>query len=272
MVTLSIDDRIDLAKQVTEIMYQIDPEGRHLAEVDQSKALEIAKRISPDIIWLDIEMPGKDGLAMAAELKKKSPDSNIVFVTGFPDYAMDAFGLHVSGYILKPITEEKIREEINNLKNPIAKKTARELRIQCFGNFEVFYRGKMIRFSRSLSKEAFAYLVDRRGAGCTVGEICAVLWEDRQATMSLKSQCRVILGSLKKDLEDVGAEDAIVKLWNTWSISVDKVSCDYYDFLRKDAGAVNSFRGEYMAQYSWAEMTIGYLYDVTREEAAVKTE
>lgn len=119
-----------------------------------------------------------------------------------------------------------------------------------------------MKFARSLSKEAFAYLVDRRGAGCTVGEICSILWEDRQADKMLKSQCRVILGSLKKDLETVGAGDVIVKNWNTWGIDTGKISCDYYEFLKGDALAENSFRGEYMAQYSWAEMTIGRLLEM----------
>lgn len=50
-------------------------------------------------------------------------------------------------------------------------------------------------------KEALAYLIDRRGAGCTVGEICSVLWEDRQTDKKLKSQCRVIMAALKRELE-----------------------------------------------------------------------
>ena len=163
----------------------------------------------------------------------------------------------------------KKRDEIDNIKKSAAKKEEHysgKLRIQCFGNFEVFGENGIVRFSRSLSKEALAYLVDRRGAGCTVGEICSVLWEDRTADKALKSQCRVILGSLKKDLEQAGAGDVIVKYWNTWGIDTDKVKCDYYAFLRKDSDAVNSFRGEYMVQYSWAEMTVGRLYNITQDE------
>ena len=142
------------------------------------------------------------------------------------------------------------------------------LMVQCFGNFEVFWKNGIVRFSRSLGKEALAYLVDRRGAGCTVGEICSVLWEDRTADKALKSQCRVILSSLKKDLEKIGAGDVIVKYWNTWGIDTSKLTCDYYAFLKKDSEAVNSFRGEYMAQYSWAEMTVGRLYNITKAEMA----
>lgn len=265
MVTLAIDDMLSAAQQIKDMMMEIDPEGTHLAGDDPQKLIAAVEEHKPDIVWLDIEMPGMSGLEMAAEIKKKSSATNIVFVTGFPEYAVDAFGMHVSGYVLKPATEEKLRAEIKNLRHPIMKKDESLLRVQCFGNFEVFGNNGIVQFSRSLGKEALAYLIDRRGAGCTVGEICSVLWEDRQADKKLKSQCRVIMAALKKDLENAGAGDVLVKNWNTWGVDTTKVNCDYYDFLKGDSSSVNSFRGEYMAQYSWAEMTIGNLFDITEK-------
>lgn len=267
MITLAVDDKLSAAQQVQSMMASIDPEGTHLATDDPSEALGSVEEIKPDIVWLDIKMPGIHGLEMAAKIQLLSPDSNIVFVTGFPEYAVDAFGMHVSGFVLKPVTEAKLADEIKNLRRPIRQKDDTLLRVQCFGNFEAFSNGRIIRFTRSLSKEALAYLIDRRGAGCTVGEICSVLWEDRQADKKLKSQCRVIMAALKRDLEKAGAGEVLVKNWNTWGVDAAKVSCDYYDFLKGDSGAVNSFRGEYMSQYSWAEMTIGNLINIEELQA-----
>ena len=262
MVTLAVDDRLSTAQQIRDMMCEIDPQGSHFAGSDPVELISAVENEKPDIIWLDIEMPGMNGLEMAAKTKQVSPDSNIVFVTGYPEYAVDAFGMHVSGFVLKPATAEKLSEEIQNLRRPIPHAESR-VRVQCFGNFEVFVNGKIMKFARSLSKEALAYLVDRRGAGCTVGEICSVLWEDRQADKKLKSQCRVVMAALKNDLAAVGADDILVKNWNTWGVDASKISCDYYDFLKGDSLSVNSFRGEYMAQYSWAEMTVGRLFDIT---------
>ena len=269
MVTIAVDDRLSLAQQIKDMMIGIDPEGAHYAGDDPKKVLAFVEKEKPNIVWLDIEMPGMDGLEMAAEIKKLSPDSNIVFVTGFTNYAVDAFGMHASGFVLKPATEKKLLEEIENLRRPLASKDESLLRVQCFGNFEVFGRDGILKFSRALSKEAFAYLIDRRGAGCTVGEICSVLWEDRQTDKTLKSQCRVILAALKKDLIEAGAGDVIVKNWNTWGIDTTKINCDYYDFMQKKNKAVNAFRGEYMAQYSWAELTVGALYEITKDNIEV---
>ena len=271
MITLAVDDILSIAKQIRDLMEEIDPEGSHYAESDPAGIRKLAVEKRPDLIWLDIEMPGYNGLELAAEIKTILPDTNIVFVTGYSKYAVDAFGMHASGYVMKPVTKERLLDEIANLRIPPKNGSGDGalLRVQCFGNFEVFGRDGIVKFGRSLSKEAFAYLIDRRGAGCTVAEICSILWEDRTADKGLKSQCRVIMGALKKDLERVGAGKVIVKNWNTWGIDTSKVECDYYNFLKGDSGAVNLFRGEYMSQYSWAEMTVGRLFDIT-ESAAVE--
>ena len=63
-------------------------------------------------------------------------------------------------------------------------------------------------------------------------------------------------------------EDVLVKGWNTWGVDAEKISCDYYDFLKNAGGTLNTYRGEYMAQYSWAEMTVGRLYNITKAEMA----
>ena len=269
MVTLAIDDMLPTAQQIRGLMTEIDPEGHHIAGCDPEGSLSSVEQEKPDIVWLDIEMPGMNGLETAAKIKQVSPDTNIVFVTGFPDYAVDAFGMHVSGFVLKPATADRLREEIGNLRRPVRRVDEKKIRVQCFGNFEVFVDGRIMKFARSLSKEAFAYLVDRRGAGCTVGEICSVLWEDRQADKKMKSQCRVVMAALRKDLAVHGIEDILVKNWNTWGVDASKISCDYYDFLNKDSIAVNSFRGEYMTQYSWAEMTVGSLFDFTESVKSI---
>lgn len=262
MVTLAVDDVLLTAQQIRDMMVSIDPEGTHCAGSNPAEMMRIVEEHRPDIVWLDIEMADMDGLEMAAKIKQHSPDTNIVFITGFPQYAVDAFGMHVSGFVLKPATEKKLIAEIENLRRPVIQREDNLIRVQCFGNFEVFGRDGIVKFTRALSKEAFAYLIDRRGAGCTVGEICSVLWEDRQADKKLKSQCRVIMAALKQDLARAGFSDVIVKNWNTWGIDPAKVSCDYYDFLKKDSMAINSFRGEYMSQYSWAEITVGSLFGI----------
>jgi len=265
MITYAIDDKLTVARQTVSLMNEIDPSGTHEAIKDVKEALSKIEETHPDIVWLDVEMPRMNGLEMAIKIKTLSPDTNIVFVTGHPEYALDAHKLHVSGFILKPVTAEQLQAEIENLRRPVEGIPGGDkgrLKVVCFGNFEVFSaNGKPVHFTRQKSKEAFAYLVDRKGAGVSVNELCTILWEEREADSGLKAQCRAIMRSLKLDLIKAGAGSVIGKDWNAWNIYRDKIECDYYDFLNGDVKSVNSFRGEYMTQYSWAEMTAGALYD-----------
>ena len=260
MYTLSIS-RIQAGTEAAyTLMRRIDPSGVHRIE-EPGEALRIIRNTRPDVVWLEAT---KDGIEIAEKARKESPRTNFIFLSSGPEMAADAFKVHASGYIQEPVTEQLIMNELKDLRYPVGEDD-KLLTIKCFGSFEVFRGGRIVRFGRSLSKEALAYLVDRRGAGCTVSEICSVLWENRVVDTNLKSQCRVILSALKKDLDAVGAGSVLVKDWNMWGIDAELVSCDYYDYLM-GGEAADTFRGEYMAQYSWAEMTSGSLYQMANKQ------
>lgn len=72
-----------------------------------------------DVAFLDIQMRSMTGLELAKQLKERQPNVNIIFVTGFSEYTGEAIQLHASGYIEKPVTEEKIRRELDNLRHPV---------------------------------------------------------------------------------------------------------------------------------------------------------
>lgn len=133
------------------------------------------------------------------------------------------------------------------------------LRVQTFGNFEVFYDGKPVHFRRRRTKELFAYLIDRRGAGSTMGQLISVLWEGRPDTDSVRSQLRSLITDLRTTFRDLEENSIIIKQRDLIAVDPDRVDCDYYRFLAGDQGAVNAFRGEYMTNYSWGETTLGAL-------------
>ncbi|SEF79576.1 Response regulator receiver domain-containing protein [Eubacterium ruminantium] len=260
MLTISCDDQVNVAEEIARMMGEIDPAGKHVAFGNAPDALKYTKENLPDVAWLDIEMPGMSGLEFAMEIKKISPKTNIIFVTGHEKFAYQSMQLHASGFILKPATIEALRRELDNLRVPVKKRSTGLLRVQCFGNFEVFDKNdQAVNFKRSRSKELLAYMVDRRGAMCSAGELCGILFEDREEDSALKKQLRVFMSSLRDDLSKLGAGNILVKGWNAYGVDCSLMDCDYYDYLKGDSYAINSFLGEYMLQYSWAEMTLGEL-------------
>ena len=215
-----------------------------------SNPLEAVKKCAGeqiDLAFLDIEMPGLNGIQLGKRLKADNPRINLVFVTAYDQYALDAHRIHASGYVTKPVSKQKIVAELQNLRNPIALPSSKKLQIKCFGNFEVFRAGEPLNFSYKKSKELFAYLVDREGSAINVNELNAVLWEEDHP-----SYLRNLIADIQSTLKKVGAEDVFVKRHNECYIDVDLVDCDAYEYKRNNPDAIRSYRGEYMVQYSWA--------------------
>lgn len=226
--------------------------------------LDFASDNPCDIAFLDIEMRGMNGIELAKRLKERLPKINLIFVTGHTQYMGPAFRLHASGYLLKPVTSQDVINEIDNLRNPIPSGSDR-LRVQAFGNFEVFCGNEIVHFRRAKAKELFAYLIDRKGATATMAEIAAVLWEGQAYGRSQLSQIHTFLAEIKNTLAKTGHNDVLVKKRNSVAVNVWAVDCDYYKFLEGDLPTINSFSGEYMTNYTWAEFTVGSLSALSRK-------
>jgi len=214
----------------------------------------------PDVVFSDIVMPPPTGLDFAVALKTLSPDTKLVFVTGYSEYAVEAFRLKVQGYILKPVRAERVREELELMDLPDLKPTEK-LQVQCFGYFEVFWKGEPLSFSRSKTKELFAFLVDRGGSTCQPEEVIAALFEktEPEKMKQSKQNLRNLVNDLKRVLTGIGQGEVLIRKGSSLCIRPELLDCDYYRMLSGDMAALNRCRGAYMEQYTWAEMTKGVL-------------
>lgn len=212
-----------------------------------------------DIAFLDIRMPGKTGIDLARAIKIIKPDINIIIVTAYADYALEALRLYVSGYILKPFKDKDIKEALDNLRKPLGDtppRSSKPVRAQCFGNFELFFNNKPISFSRQKEKELLAYLICLNGSSASRGEICAYLFEDEDSEKKNNEYLKKIIYTLRKDLSRLGIENLIIHSRNSYSVNTDMIECDYYDYLlnRSEKSAQDIYRAGFMNQYSWAEI------------------
>ena len=223
---------------------------------DCEEAIEHARSNTPDVAFLDIDMRGMGGLTLAEKLLDLCPSCKIVFCTGYEEYAIPAFKLHASGYLLKPISAADVQGEIDNIKG--LRRREKPLEVKCFGNFEVYVNGQQLTFKRSKTKELLAFLVDRNGAGVTAAQIEAALWEDDEEQKS-SNYIHQLVYDLRRTLEAAGAGDIFKRNSYLYSVDPERLDCDYYTFLK--TGKPN-FYGEYMTQYSWAEKTCGLLWKI----------
>lgn len=259
MRALIVDDSRLAASSLLKTLDGVDPSGAHAACLDAAKALTICSGNGVDVVFLDIEMPGINGLEFARRLKIQAPRTNVVFVTGYPEYALDAWGTQASAFLVKPADADDVRRALASLRFQPGGPTRPGLFVQCFGNFAVFCDGRPVEFERHLTKELLAYLVDRRGALVTTGELLTVLWEGKPDTPSRRSQLRTLVSDLRRTLEGIGYPSIVHKRRGGVAIKLEVAQCDYYGFMAGDPDAINQFRGEYMRQYSWAEPTAALL-------------
>lgn len=259
MNSLIVDDSRLAATSLSRIVSSIDPEGTCEVVSSAAEALERCTSGEVEVAFLDIEMPRTNGLALAQRLKRTAPQTNVVFVTGYPEYALDAWNTQASAFLVKPVDEEGVRKALDRLRNPLVQPRDRGLFVQCFGNFEVFFDGTPVSFERAHTKELFAYLIDRRGALVSIGELVAVLWEDKPDTPSRRSQLRTYISELRRIMERLDHPDAVVRRRGGVSIKLSPDECDFFAYARGVPDAINRYRGEYMCQYSWAEATLAQL-------------
>ena len=254
MRILCIDDEPLMRQMVEMAVREARPDADVRVFERQADLMMDAETNGCDIALLDIHMRGLNGVDLAKLLKMTNPKMNIIFVTGFSEHAGEAMQIRASGYIMKPITKEKVEEELANLRFPIIPKKNALLRVQCFGNFDVFTpNGEHVHFARSRSKEIFAYLVHRHGSSCSTKEIAATLFEDAPYDKKQQNYVQQLIHAMVKSLEEAGAKEAVVRQYNALAVNVDVLDCDYYRFAELDAGAVNAYQNEYMSQYYWAE-------------------
>ena len=254
MKAIAVDDELYMLEALEEAVSASSDIEQVEAFSTCSAALAYATENPIDIAFLDINMRGIGGLGLAEKLIALQPRCKIVFCTGYQEYAVSAFQLHVSGYLMKPITAEAVQKEIDHIKG--VKASEKLLTIKCFGNFEVLYDGKSLPFKRKKAKELLAVLVDRHGAGITAKQICAILFPDDTDDTKNAAYLRQLILDLKNTLKMIGAEDVLRHESPYYRIDPNLVSCDYFRYL--DVGKPR-FYGEYMTQYSWAESTCAML-------------
>ena len=270
MLVFLIDDEEYALKDIKSVMAEAEPDAEIMAFTRCEEALEVIRLgMKPDAVLSDITMPGISGLEFATSVKTFSEDTHIIFTTAHSEYAVDAFRIKANGYLLKPIIAEDLKRELSYVPGR-EKKQHDRLDVHCFGYFDVYWHDEPLVFGRKQSKELLAYLIDREGAACSSGEIGLALWEDDADEKAEKNRIRVLINDLKNTLKNIGIEDALIRDKREIAIKKDYLDCDYYRLLDGDMDALNSYHGEYMKQYGWAELTNARLHFIKNDNEKTK--
>ena len=114
-----VDDRKLILTGGLPILEEVMPNAAVMGFTQASDAIEYSKANRVALAFLDIELRNTSGLDLCRELLEINPRTNVVYLTAYSDYALDAWSTGASGFMLKPITPEGVREQLNRLRYPL---------------------------------------------------------------------------------------------------------------------------------------------------------
>ncbi len=158
---------------------------------DACEATRQVKELQPDVIFLDIHMSEIDGLETAEQILAECGKVDIVFVTAYNQYAVQAFELHAIDYLLKPVQTERLRKTLARLTsdNAVPAKAEAEsskIVVQCFRQL-LIEKDKAIPLAWRTAKaqELFAFLLHQRPHSVNKEQLIELLWPDMDTKKAL---------------------------------------------------------------------------------------
>lgn len=200
-----------------------------------AEALQYINENKMDAVFLDICIPETDGLALANKIKDIDGTVNVVFVTGYNEYAVRAFELEAVDYLMKPISRDRLEKTIQRLQRiriGSDRQSRPKIEISCFGGFRAAVcdsASGIMNWRSPKTEELFAFLIFKRNV--SRDEIVNTLWDGLEPDRALKN-INSTMYYIRKALSPYGLENCIAATRKEIRIDSDKISCDLYEFER----------------------------------------
>ncbi|GAA0370913.1 response regulator [Caldalkalibacillus horti] len=229
-----VDDEELAVKRLKRILADYHEISVIATFTNPQEAYEYAKGHTVDIAFLDISMPDINGMNLSGLLLNIHPAINIVFVTGFDQYAVKAFEMNALDYVMKPVTSERLvstMARIRMLHQTVEVEPS--LEIALFSGLAITLpaegRKRMIKLRSPKTEELFAFLVCKRTASRE--EIIETLWSELEPDKAWKN-LNSTLYYIRKAIDVNKYHRRIVTEGNTIRLNDDGINCDLYEFER----------------------------------------
>lgn len=174
---------IDILKYLLEKTKQVNVVGCFMNAAD---AFSNFHSLKPDVAFIDIELPEITGLQLAENFKSAARDMEIIFVTAYSQYALQAFRVNALDYLLKPLSYEDIEQAVIRLseRKRMLSASIPQLadcsRIFCFGRLTTYGKSseKPVKWRTSKAEELFAFMVQNLNKEVSKWKICEALWPE----------------------------------------------------------------------------------------------
>ncbi|MGE4485921.1 MAG: response regulator [Oscillospiraceae bacterium] len=235
--------------------------------VDPLKGIAAVGKTKPQAVFLDINMPQLSGLDAASMILDRCPGTNIVFVTAYDQYAVEAFELYALDYILKPVAKVRLEKTLKRLREKTERGNPPErcLAIKCFGRFQIGWDGgEPIKWRSGKTEELFAFLLHNRGKSVSRDEIVEAVWPDAEPERAAH-QLHSAVYYIRKTLENYGIKREQVCISGCYRLELGDADVDVERFrelrekIKEGRGILDADMPPYAGQYFegsgwlWAE-------------------
>jgi len=208
--------------------------------LEPEKALEEIPKLNPDLIFLDVEMPDMNGIELGTLLMDQQDQYQIVFITAYDSYAIEAFKVSAIHYLLKPPSQKDLLEVIKRVEKSskrVAEYPTGQISINVFGEMYIEKNNnpEYIKFPTSKAKELLALLLLYKKSGVSRWKILEKLWSDITEKKA-KQYLYTTVYRLRKALLKSGIEATIVNKLGVYYIRFDNAVVSLYevdDCIRK---------------------------------------
>lgn len=229
------------------------------------------KEKKPELLFLDIKIGSVNGVELAASIQEEQPNLPIVFVTGFHEYAVQAFELNALDYIVKPIQKDRLRKTIQRLDTEVQKNASNTpICINCMPTLQFLQNGETlpVQWRTTKAKEVFCYLLHHAEKPVRKDVLIEEFWAEKEpekAFTQLYSTIYVIRKTLAASLPGLSlnsanqcyqlhlgdAEVDVIKWQNQFTQlpALSEHTLSSYQVLLQE------YKGDYLAAeaYAWAE-------------------
>ncbi|MDR3644916.1 MAG: response regulator [Clostridia bacterium] len=201
------------------------------------EAMQALSEQKAGAVFLDIDMPGVNGLELAMKIQELYAGILIVFITAFSEYALEAFRVYPVDYILKPVNEKRLELTVRHLleQSALRKMLLQESTktyIHCFGSFEVYSESSeklQMKFATRQAKQMFAYLVAHLEKPVSRQELIDNIFGGDYDSKTV-NLLHVTAYKLRIALEEIGASRSSITIRGNYILETAGGVCDYIDF------------------------------------------
>jgi two-component SAPR family response regulator len=167
-------------------------------------------------------------LELALTVLNTSPQTDVVFLTAYNQYAVEAFEINALDYLMKPLVKDRFRKTIERLKYRYPEKVVcHKPEVRCYGSFAVFLDGKSLVFRNSKAREILAFLISRAGEAISWQFISEAVWPENELD-KVHINFNTTMYRLRRILSEAGIADILEMDGYFYRVNMDKISCDAY--------------------------------------------